>query len=120
PEAKFPAAVHDCFAGVLWATRHADQYGGDPARVAVAGDSAGGNLAAATALLARDHGSVTLAGQVLVYPNTDYQADTPSLRDSTDEAMFNRRSVAWYWGHYLSDRADGTNPLASPLRAKDH
>ena len=95
------------------------RFGGDPARIAVGGDSAGGNLAAAVTLLARDRGSVALAGQLLVYPNTDYRADTRSLRESTDEAMFNRRSVAWYWRHYLCDRPTASTRWPRPC-APDH
>jgi acetyl esterase len=120
PEATFPAAVLDCYAGVLWAARSAEALGVDAERMAVGGDSAGGNLAAAVTLLARQRGEVALAGQLLVYPNTDYAADTESLRDATDTAMFNQASVAWYWGHYLRHPDDGLNPLASPLRAEDH
>src|SRR5262249_9618905 len=119
PEAKFPAAVHDCAAGLEWVAAHAAELGADPKRIAVAGDSAGGNPAAAGALLARDQSPVDLVGQILVYPNTDYRAETPSLRESTDPAMFNQTSVAWYWGHYLARPEDGENPLASPLRAAD-
>ncbi|BCB74359.1 hypothetical protein Pflav_007690 [Phytohabitans flavus] len=101
-----------------WLAAHAAELGGDPARVAVAGDSAGGNLAAAVTLQARESGP-PLAAQVLVYPNVAYGADTPSFRDNTDPHFFNRTSVSWYWGHYLADPADGTDPLASPLRATD-
>jgi acetyl esterase len=119
PEARFPAAVEDCYAGTVWVAEQAETIGADPARIAVAGDSAGGNLAAAVCLLARERGGVDLVGQVLVYPNTDFGADTESLRASDDPTWFNRHSVAWYWGHYLADPADGANPLASPLRAAD-
>jgi acetyl esterase len=118
PENPFPAAVHDCYAALRWAVGNAARFGGDPSRVAVAGDSAGGNLAAATALLARERGGPEIAHQVLVYPNTDHAADTPSARECTDPLLFNRRSVTWYWGHYLAG-ADGADPLASPLRAAD-
>jgi acetyl esterase len=118
PEHKFPAAVHDCHAAVRWVAAHAAEIGADPERVAVGGDSAGGNLAAAVTLLARE-GGPRLAAQLLVYPNTDYLSDTPSLRENTDPYLFNRTSVDWYWGHYLADPADGGDPLASPLRADD-
>jgi acetyl esterase len=118
PEHPFPAAVRDCFAAAGWASAHVDGHGGDPARIAVAGDSAGGNLAAAVTLQARERGPA-LSSQVLVYPNTDYHADTASMRDNTDPARFNDQSVRWYWGHYLSTPADGADPLASPLRAPD-
>jgi acetyl esterase/lipase len=119
PEHKFPTAVYDCFAAVRWVADNAARLGADPARIAVGGDSAGGNLAAAVTLLARDRGGPALAAQVLVYPNTDYESDTPSLRENTDPLLFNRTSVGWYWGHYLNSPADGVDPLASPLRADD-
>ncbi|CAA9277067.1 MAG: Alpha/beta hydrolase fold-3 [uncultured Corynebacteriales bacterium] len=115
PEHKFPAAVHDCLAGLRWA---AAAPGIDPDRVAVGGDSAGGNLAAAVTLLARDAGP-RIAHQLLVYPNTEHGADTPSVRAGVDPLLFNRTSVDWYWNHYLADPADGADPLASPLRAPD-
>jgi acetyl esterase len=117
PEHKFPAAVHDCHAATAWVAAHADDLGVDPRRIAVGGDSAGGNLAAAVALLARESGPA-LAGQLLVYPNTDYAARTASLKASRHTWWFNRISVAWYWGHYLARPEDGLHPLASPLRAE--
>lgn len=119
PEHKFPAAVHDCYAATSWIADNAGELGADPHRMAVAGDSSGGNLAAAVTLLARDRGGPALAAQVLVYPNTDYRGDTESTRENDDPALFNRRSVAWYWGHYLANPEDGRDPLASPLLAED-
>jgi acetyl esterase len=119
PEHKFPAAVHDCHAAARWVADHAAELGVDPARLAVGGDSAGGNLAAALTLLARERGGPALVHQLLVYPNTEYGADTASMREGTDPLLFNRTSVDWYWGHYLATPADGHNPLASPLRAPD-
>ncbi|MEI7032140.1 alpha/beta hydrolase [Streptomyces pratensis] len=120
PENKFPAAPDDCFAGVRWAVEHAGRFGGDSTSVAVGGDSAGGNLAAAVTLMARESGGPDLLAQVLVYPNTDHLADTPSLRDNTDPLLFNAKSVQWYWDNYLASPEDGGNPLVSPLRAHDH
>ena len=117
PEHPFPAAVHDVAAAAEWIAEHAAGLGIDPGRLAVAGDSAGGNLAAALTLIARERGGPALRHQLLVYPNTDHGADTPSVREHDDPLLFNRRSVAWYWGHYLADPADGADPLASPLRA---
>ncbi|HCT75070.1 MAG TPA: alpha/beta hydrolase [Micromonosporaceae bacterium] len=111
PEHKFPAAVHDCYAATVWAVSHLDA----PC-VAVGGDSAGGNLAAAVTLLARDEG-LPLAAQLLIYPNTDYLSDTASLREGDDPLLFNKTSVAWYWQNYLAASEDGMHPLASPLRA---
>jgi acetyl esterase len=119
PENPFPAAVHDCHRATQWIAAHAVELGVDVARLAVGGDSAGGNLAAATTLLARDSGP-SLAAQLLVYPNTLYGSDTASMRAGDDPYLFNRTSVNWYWKHYLTDESDGTNPLASPLLAPSH
>jgi acetyl esterase len=119
PEHPFPAAVHDCHNATQWIAAHAEELRVDPARLAVGGDSAGGNLAAATTLLARDNGP-GLAGQLLVYPNTLYGSDTISMRNGGDPYLFNKTSVGWYWDHYLADSADGVNPLASPLLAESH
>ncbi len=118
PEHKFPAAVHDCHHGVRWVAEHAAELGVDPARLAVGGDSAGGNLAAAVTLLAKQQGPA-LAAQLLVYPNTRYRADTPSMREGDDPWLFNSRSVDWYWKHYLKSPEDGRNPLVSPMLAED-
>jgi len=117
PEHRFPAAIDDCYAAVRWIAEHADEIGADPARLAVGGDSAGGNLAAGVALRARADGPA-LAGQLLVYPNTDQLADDPSMRAADDPFLFNRHSVAWYRQHYLTDPGDAASPLASPLRAE--
>jgi acetyl esterase len=117
PEHRFPAAADDCYAAVRWVAEHAQEIGADPARIAVGGDSAGGNLAAGVALRARADG-LTLAGQLLVYPNTDQLADDPSMRAADDPFLFNRHSVAWYRQYYLSDPGDAASPLASPLRAE--
>jgi acetyl esterase len=117
PEHPFPAAVEDSHAGFAWVAGHAAELGVDPARVAVGGDSAGGNLAAALCLLARDRGGPSPRHQLLVYPNTDHAWDPEALRAFEDPLLFNRWSVAWYWKHYLADERDGSNPLASPLRA---
>lgn len=119
PEHKFPAAVDDCYAGTAWVAANARELGIDAGRLAVGGDSSGGNLAAAVALLARDRRGPSLAHQLLVYPNTDYAADTDSRRECDDPHFFNTKSIAWYWGMYLAAAGDGRNPLASPLLAPD-
>ncbi len=116
PEHRFPAAIDDCYATLRWVAEHADEIGADPARLAVGGDSAGGNLAAAVALRARADGPA-LVGQLLVYPNTDQLADDESMRAADDPFLFNRHSVAWYRQHYLASPGDAADPLASPLRA---
>lgn len=119
PENKFPAAVLDCYRGVSWVAEHAGELGIDRERIAVGGDSSGGNLAAAVTLLARERGGPRLIHQLLVYPNTDAAADTESMREITDELFFNPKSIKWYWGMYLNSAEDAANPLASPLRAAD-
>jgi acetyl esterase len=117
PEHPFPAAADDCYAALRWVAAHAAGIGADPARIAVGGDSAGGNLAAGLALRARAQGPA-LAGQLLVYPNTDQLADDESMRAADDPYLFNRHSVAWYRQHYLAGPGDAASPLASPLRAE--
>ena len=117
PEHPFPAAIDDCYAALRWVAGHAAEIGADPARLAVGGDSAGGNLAAGVTLLARADGP-PLAGQLLVYPNTDQLADDESMRAADDPFLFNRHSVAWYRQYYLLDDGDAASPLASPLRAE--
>lgn len=118
PEHPFPAAVHDCHAATSWIARHAARLGVDPARLAVGGDSAGGNLAAAVTLLCRRDGPA-LAAQLLVYPNTDQSGEPFDPAGDDDPTLFNRRSVAWYRTHYLTDPAHARDPLASPLLADD-
>lgn len=121
PEHRFPAAVHDCYAALDWIARNAARLDVDPARIAVGGDSAGGNLAAALTLLARERGGPAILHQLLVYPNTEYRLPaSPADPDDEDPALFNRHSAAWYWSHYLATPADAHHPLASPLRAPDH
>jgi acetyl esterase len=119
PEHKFPCAVDDCYAGISWIAANAAEIGVDATRIAVGGDSSGGNLAAAVTLLSRERGGPPLVHQLLVYPNTEYGADTESMRQVTDKHFFNPNAIAWYWGMYLRSAEDGASPLASPLRAGD-
>jgi acetyl esterase len=119
PEHKFPAAAEDAYAATCWAAEHAAEIGADPERLAIGGDSAGGNLAAVVALMARDRRGPAIVHQLLVYPVTDYSFDTPSYRDNAEGYLLTRASMEWYWGHYLASDADGDNPYASPLRAGD-
>ena len=119
PEHPFPAAVEDAYYAALWAASNASAVGGDPCRVAVGGDSAGGNLAAVVAHLARDRGAPALKFQLLIYPVTDAACDTPSYIENADGYFLTRDAMHWFWHHYLRSDADRSNPLASPLRAKD-
>lgn len=118
PEHKFPAAPDDCYMATCWAALNAAAFGGDPTRIAIGGDSAGGNLTAAVALMARDRGTPSLAYQLLIYPVTDAAADTPSYRKNADGYLLTKDAMQWFWNHYLSNEADGQNQYASPLRAK--
>jgi len=119
PEAKFPAAPEDCYAATQWVSREADQLGIDATRIAVAGDSAGGNLAAVVALMSRDRGGPSLVHQLLIYPVTDNRFDTTSYKDNGSGYFLSANMMRWFWHHYLESEADGENPLASPLRAGD-
>jgi acetyl esterase len=119
PEAKFPAAPEDCYAALRWGVGEARALGVDPRRVAVAGDSAGGNLAAVVALLAKERGGPGLVHQLLVYPVTDFNLDTPSYLENADGYLLTRDMMRWFWNHYLARPEDGASPIASPLRARD-
>jgi acetyl esterase len=98
---------------------NAATIGGDPRRIAIGGDSAGGNLAAVVAQMARDRGGPTLVYQLLVYPVTNYGYDTASYTENAEGYLLTRDAMMWFWNHYLRSAADGDNPLASPLRAND-
>jgi acetyl esterase len=119
PEHKYPAAVDDAFAATQWAADHAAELGGVPARIAVAGDSAGGNLAAAVCLKAKDDGGPAIALQVLIYPITDYLPDFESYRTNGRDYFLTNESIVWFWDHYLASKLQATEVLASPLRAED-
>ena len=119
PEHKFPAAPEDCYAALQWVVAHAAAIGGDPTRLAIGGDSAGGNLTAVVAQMARDRGGPNLVYQLLVYPVTDYHFDTASYRENADGYLLTKDAMVWFWHHYLRSAADGSNLLASPLRAQN-
>jgi len=119
PEHPFPAAVEDALAATRWALGHARELGADPARVGVAGDSAGGNLAAVTArTLAREDGAA-LALQALIYPGTDFVAPTRSQQLFGRGFFLTQEAMDWFRGHYIPDGVDPADPRLSPLRAGD-
>ena len=117
PEHKFPAAVEDCHAALLWVAANAAELGGDATRLAITGDSAGGNLAAAVALMNRDRGGPALALQVLVYPVIDPACATPSAVTNRESYMLTTASMRWMWGLYVESPADFANPYAAPNAA---
>ena len=119
PEHKFPAAAEDCYAAVVWAARNAADIGADPTRIAIGGDSAGGNLTCVVALMARDKGGPKLCFQLPVYPVTDHSFETASYRDNATGYLLETDGMVWFWNHYLGAEADGAQAYASPLRAKD-
>jgi acetyl esterase len=126
PETRFPGAFEDAFASVRDIVKRIDQFGGDSNRVGLAGDSAGGNLAAAVAIACRDEG-IALAGQLLVYPVIDAagnyadpkeNARYPSRSENAEGYFLSRAVMEWFAGHYLGDDKHGTDWRVSPLRAR--
>ena len=118
PEFRYPVAVEDSYAALKWVVASAARLGLDPARVAVGGYSAGGNLAAVMALLARDRHGPRLLLQVLVYPVTNHDFGTPSYRENATGYMLTTEDMRWFWRHYLAREEQGREPSASPLLAK--
>ena len=120
PEYKFPAAPQDCLAATRWAATNAAEINGDRSRIAVGGDSAGGNLAAVVAQMARDEGGPAMVGQLLIYPVTDYYLPAkPSYIENGDGYLLTRDDMIYFWGHYLNTPTEADNPYAAPLRAAD-
>ena len=120
PEAPYPGPLRDCVAAVRWVVAHRSELGGSD-RVVLLGDSAGGNLAAATSTVLRDDGDGSVSAQVLLYPTLAPAATTgfDSYRRYADGPLMTRRELDWFWGHYLPDGADPFDPLAAPLHAPD-
>lgn len=117
PEHPFPAPHDDCWAATAWLAEHAASLGGDPARLSVAGDSAGANLAAGVALRARDEG-LSLTSQLLIYPCIDDHQTRPSMADNASGYFLTAVDMAWFWDHYVpAEHRD--NPYAIPARATD-
>ncbi len=117
PENKFPVPLNDSYAATKWAHQNAAKFGGDPGRLAVGGDSAGGNLAAAISLKARDEGSTPIAFQLLLYPVTDLASDTESKQKFSKGYWLD--TLEFLIQSYVAKEGDKTNPLASPLRAEN-
>ena len=118
PETPFPGAIDDCFAATLWAASSADELGIDSSRIAVAGDSAGGNLAACVALRARDT-DLNLVFQLLVYPVIEASFDRASYSENAEGYLLTASAMQWFWDCYVPDVADRAHPDAAPIRASD-
>jgi acetyl esterase len=119
PEHRFPAAIEDAYTATQWVAENADVIQADPARLAVAGDSAGGHLAAVVALVARDRKGPRIELQILIYPITDCNFNTPSYIKNKEGYMLTRDLMKWFWGHFMEDESEANDPYASPLRAKN-
>jgi len=119
PEHRFPAAVDDCIAATRWVATHASRLGLDVARMAVGGDSAGGNLAAVVAIAARDAGDLALRFQLLIYPATDQRRGAPSHASNGQGYLLTRDSIAYYHDHYIDDPKHDLDWRASPLLHAD-
>jgi acetyl esterase len=119
PEHPYPAPLDDCIAALRWVAAHAAEIGGDPTRLAIGGDSAGGNLAAAVALRNRDEGGPALALQLLVYPVIDVACSTPSMTSNGTGYMLTADSMRWMWSTYLGGEDRSSDPYACPAAAAD-
>jgi acetyl esterase len=119
PEWKFPTAAEDCYTATAWVAQNASQIGLDGRRLAVGGDSAGGNLATVVALMSRDRGSPAIVFQLLICPVTDRNFETQSYRENMIGYRLTREHMRWYWNHYLRTDTDAAHPYAAPLQARD-
>jgi acetyl esterase len=119
PEHKFPAAVEDAYDAVAWIAENAEEFGIDAERIAVGGDSAGGNLTAVVTQLAKEKGAPRLAFQMLLFPATQMGADTPSMRACEDGSFLDRPTMNWFLRNYLGNDSEKDDLRASPLLAPD-
>jgi len=117
PEARYPVAIEQAYATAQWITAHGADEGLDASRLAIAGDSVGGNMTAAVAIMAKQRGDVTFCHQSLYYPVTDAAQDTASYVEFADGPFLLAKSMAWFWDAYLPDEAKRNEITASPLRA---
>nr|AVP27245.1 AFEST variant 4D11 [synthetic construct] len=118
PEHKFPAAVYDCYDATKWVAENAEELRIDPSKIFVGGDSAGGNLAAAVSIMARDSGEDFIKHQILIYPVVNFVAPTPSLLEGGEELwVLGQKIMSWFSEQYFSREEDKFNPLASVIFA---
>jgi acetyl esterase/lipase len=117
PEVRYPVAIEQAYATAQWITSHGAEHGVDTSRIAIAGDSVGGNMTAAVAILAKQRGDVSFVHQSLYYPVTDAAQDTESYREFAEGAYLTAKGMAWFWDAYLPDVEKRAEITASPLRA---
>lgn len=117
PEEKFPRAAEDCYSVTKWLSQNAENINGLSKMIAIGGESAGGNLAAAVSLMCRDRGGPEIVFQLLVYPVIDRNFETPSYINCADGFGLSRVMMQWYWNHYLRNDTDANNPYAAPIKA---
>ena len=119
PEHRFPAAHKDAYAAYDWVRKHGRAINGDPSMVAVAGEGAGGNLAGAVSMIARQRNQALPVHQILIYPVTGYDMDTPSYRKHAQAQPLNKAMMAWFFEKYLDSPADANNPMVALIKAQD-
>ncbi|MEU8543095.1 alpha/beta hydrolase [Streptomyces sp. NPDC048717] len=117
PEARYPIAIEQAYAATKWVAEHGEEINVDGSRIAVAGDSVGGNMTAAVTLMAKQRSGPALREQVLFYPVTDANFETPSYREFADGPWLTRKAMKWFWDAYAPNTKDREQILASPLRA---
>ena len=119
PENPYPAAVEDAYAATEWVAENSAVIQADPEKLAVGGDSAGGHLATVVSMMARDRKGPRIDLQILIYPITDCNFNTPSYLENKEGYMLTRDLMKWFWGHFLNDENQSNEPYASPLRAEN-
>jgi len=117
PEHKFPVPAYDCYDAVQWVADNARTFNGDPSRISIGGDSAGGNLAMAVSLMSRDRGGPDIASQVILYGIADVGFDTPSYQEFARGYILTRDWMMWFVDHYVSSELDRSSPYVAPLRS---
>ena len=119
PEHKFPAAADDCYAATKWVAENGKKINADPSHIAVGGDSAGGNLSAVVALMARDRGGPKLVHQVMLYPVIENNFNTKSYQDNATGYLLSRDMMVWFWDLYLNKPKEASHAYVAPIRAAD-
>lgn len=119
PEYKYPTPLNDCYEAVKWCSENASKINGDASKIIVGGDSAGGNMATAAALMARDQGGPDISAQILVYPNTSFNTDSESYRKFENGFGLTKELTLWFAEHYVRNEKDKVDKYAAPLLAED-